>query len=117
MTAQSEEGWTADDRTFGARLALIRQHKGWGNVKEAALACRIPVESWRTWERDGVEPRNYLAVVEQISANTRCDYGWLRDGRPSGAPFDPKTRPRLGSNQRPTAYNSHRRSPRALQAA
>ena len=52
-TAPTEQGWVADDSEFGARLALIRQRMAWGNVKEAALACGLPVESWRNWERDG----------------------------------------------------------------
>lgn len=113
MSTQPDEGWVADDGTFGARLALIRQHQSWGNVKEAAMACGIPVESWRTWERDGVKPRDYVAIVEQISAYTRCDYGWLLDGRPSGSPTDPKKCPRTDLNRRPTAYNSHER-PRSI---
>ena len=68
MTAQTMEAWTADDRTFGARLALVRQHMGWGNVKEAALACGLPPETWRTWERDNVKPRNYEEVCVKIAS-------------------------------------------------
>ena len=79
MTVTSAEsqaqGWTADDSTFGARLALIRQRMGWGNVKAAAEACGIPVQSWRTWERDGVTPRNIVEIADTIAERTGCDYG------------------------------------------
>jgi hypothetical protein len=75
------KGWTADDSTFGARLALIRQRMGWGNVKEAATACGLPAESWRTWERDGVGPRRLIDVAEVISERTGCDFGWLVAGQ------------------------------------
>lgn len=85
--APSEAAWTPDDATFGARLALVRQRKAWGNVKQAALACRVPAESWRTWERDGVVPqgRHYFKICEKIAAATGCDYGWLVDRRPTGS--------------------------------
>lgn len=73
-------GWTADDSTFGARLALIRQRMGWGNVKLAAEECKLPVQSWRTWERDGVTPRNIVEIAGTISERTGCDYGWLLAG-------------------------------------
>lgn len=80
--------WIPDDSTFGARLALIRQRMGWGNVKEAATACRLPTESWRTWERDGVEPRGLQRIATQISNATGCDLIWLMGGpqlrRPGG---------------------------------
>lgn len=72
--------WIPDDSTFGARLALIRQRMAWGNVKEAAEACGIPVQSWRTWERDGVEPRGLTRIARQVAERTGCDYGWLVGG-------------------------------------
>lgn len=74
-------GWTADDSTFGARLALIRQRMAWGNVREAATECGLPPESWRTWERDGVVPRRLVEIASTISERTGCDYGWLLAGR------------------------------------
>jgi hypothetical protein len=79
--------WTANDATFGARLALVRQRRGWGNVKEAALICGVPAQSWRSWERDGVMPQGgrYFGVCAQIAAASGCDYGWLVDRRPSGS--------------------------------
>lgn len=73
-------GWVADDSAFGARLALVRQRMGWGNVKEAAEACNIPVQSWRSWERDNVKPRDVFDRARQIAERTGCDYGWLLDG-------------------------------------
>lgn len=53
----------------------------WGNVKEAATACGLPPESWRTWERDGVAPRRIVEIAEQIAKKTGCDYLWLLTGR------------------------------------
>jgi hypothetical protein len=72
--------WVPDDSTFGARLALIRQRMGWGNVKEAAMACGLPVESWRNWERDGAMPRRMVEVASVIADRTGCDLGWLLAG-------------------------------------
>jgi transcriptional regulator with XRE-family HTH domain len=80
MTTQSDAlGWVPED-SFGARLALVRQHYGW-NVKAAAERCQIPVESWRNWERDHVLPSRYLDVVRTIADATGADYDWLLDGR------------------------------------
>jgi hypothetical protein len=73
-------GWVADDSTFGARLALIRQRMAWGNVKEAADECGLPAESWRRWERDGRAPRNVVEIAVTISEKTGCDLGWLVAG-------------------------------------
>jgi transcriptional regulator with XRE-family HTH domain len=75
-----EPGWIPTDATFGARLALIRQHRGWTNVKEAALACGVPVESWRGWEQ-GVAPREYLKACRTIADRSGSDYDWLLDAR------------------------------------
>ena len=79
--------WTANDSSFGARLALIRQRLGWGNVREAALVCGIPAQSWRAWERDGVMPQGsrYFGICAKIALASGCDYGWLVDLRPSGS--------------------------------
>lgn len=89
--------WIANDATFGARLALIRQRMAW-NQKEAALACGIPQQSWRSWE-SGTMPHGsrYFAVCAQIARATGCDYGWLVDRRPSGASTSPKIRVKLAS--------------------
>lgn len=83
MTSVSaEQGWVPDD-TFGARLALVRQRFGW-NVKEAALACGVPVQSWRGWERDNMRPRDLVSVCRQIADATGASYDWLLDGRLPG---------------------------------
>ena len=54
-------GWRPDLSAFGARLALVRQRMGW-NVKEAADHCRLPPQSWRSWEA-GRTPRDLVAGV------------------------------------------------------
>lgn len=82
--AQTERGWTPDDATFGARLALIRQRMGWGNVKKAADECGLPVETWRTWERDGVVPNRLVTIAMTIATKTGCDYLWLVHGPARG---------------------------------
>ena len=78
--AQIEQtGWTMDDSTFGARLALVRLHMDW-NVKQAARECGLPAASWRTWERDGVQPRDKDDIAWRIAERTGCGYGWLLAG-------------------------------------
>lgn len=79
MTTVTE--WIPDDASFGARLALIRHHMGWGNVKQAARECGLSVESWRRWERDNRLPRDVVDRVRMISARTGCDFDWLLRGR------------------------------------
>jgi hypothetical protein len=81
-------GWIPGDGTFGARLALIRQRVGWGNVAEAARACGIPTETWRTWESrtDDSLPRKAVESCRQIAAVTGVDAGWLLTGHPSADP-------------------------------
>ena len=88
MTAEAvPSGWVPDASTFGARLALIRQRMGWGNVKEAALACGLPVESWRNWERDGRQPRDYMRICQVIAERSGVDMTWLAVGpQPGGLP-------------------------------
>lgn len=82
--------WIPDDQTFGARLALIRQAQGWGNVKEAARACGIPTETWRSWEsRTGTRaPRKAVERVRQIVGVTGVDLIWLLLGRRHGVPSE-----------------------------
>lgn len=77
--------WIPSDETFGARLALIRQKMGWGNVKKAAEECGLPVQSWRTWERDGVVPHRQVTIAMTIATRTGCDYLWLVHGPERGA--------------------------------
>jgi hypothetical protein len=78
--ARRAPGWVPDLSTFGARLALVRQHMGWGNVKQAAELCAIPVQTWRTWERDGMVPRNYINACMKIAGVTGVDLNWLAVG-------------------------------------
>lgn len=90
MSTETVIGWEAHDSdSFGARLALVRQRMGWGNVKEAAVACGVAVESWRGWERDGAMPQRIVEVAGKISRATGCDVAWLVG------------LPRLDSNQKP----------------
>ncbi|HEX4432836.1 MAG TPA: helix-turn-helix transcriptional regulator [Frankiaceae bacterium] len=90
--AALEPPWTANDGTFGARLALIRQRMGW-NAKEAALVCGLAPQSWRTWE-SGTMPHGsrYFEICAKIAAAANCDYGWLVDRRPNEkvGPTQPK---------------------------
>jgi hypothetical protein len=78
--------WIPTDETFGARLALIRQRVGWGNVTAAAVACDITVSSWRAWERDNVLPKAYLSTCQRIAEVTGCDLAWLVGVPPLGTP-------------------------------
>lgn len=80
MDTQETVGWVPNAASFGARLALIRQHEGWGNVAEAARACAISVETWRNWEASNATPRDAVAVAKQIAGATGCDYFWLLTG-------------------------------------
>jgi hypothetical protein len=72
----TEIGWVPDDATFGARLAMVRQHMGWGNVAVAAEACHLPTTSWRNWER-GRLPRDLVGAAKQVAAVSGCDLLWL----------------------------------------
>lgn len=78
-------GWTADDSSFGARLALIRQRMGWGNIARAAKECGVPTDSWRNWEVDGREPHRLTTIAMAIATKTGCDYLWLVHGPNRGA--------------------------------
>ena len=108
MTTQAigtgTDGWVPDDSTFGARLALVRQRMEWGNVTEAATACGIPVETWRSWERGGL-PRDIVGTCRRISLRTDCRYDWLLDGRPNVRQLVPKDGLlRRDSNTEPAGY-------------
>ena len=78
--ATKPQAWVPSIETFGARLALVRQRMGWGNVKLAAEKCSLPAESWRTWERDGIAPRHLTTIAMQIAGATGVDYLWLVHG-------------------------------------
>lgn len=63
-------GLIPDDSQFKIRLAIVEGIAGWTNVKEAALACGLPVESYRGWRTKGRIPRNMAEVAERICAAT-----------------------------------------------
>lgn len=91
ITAQRQgSGWIADASTFGARLALIRQRMGWGNIAKAAKACDIAIDSWRNWEVDGREPHRMTTIAKQIAGATGCDYLWLVHGPDRGQGGEPR---------------------------
>lgn len=74
---QSEDPWVPRD-TFGARLALVRQHMGW-NIAEAARACALDPQSWANWE-SGASPRRFEEVAEKIHKAAGCNLVWLLAG-------------------------------------
>lgn len=76
-----QPSWIPRD-TFGARLALVRQHMAW-NVKEAALACGISAANWRKWEH-GRNPQKLHEAASLIAERTGCDYRWLVMGSAGG---------------------------------
>lgn len=88
-------GWVPDLSSFGARLALVRQAMGWGNVKQAAQLCGIPVETWRTWERDGMTPRAYINACMKIAGVTGVDLNWLAVGPQPAATAEASDRDRV----------------------
>lgn len=84
MTVIALKGWVPDPSTdFGARLALIRQHRGW-NMKEAAQTCGIDAGTWRGWESGTSKPRDYTAACTRIAATSGADYIWLATGQVPG---------------------------------
>jgi len=115
--ANLAQGWTVDDSTFGARLALIRQRMQW-NIKEAARECGIPAASWGTWE-GGAMPRRYTEMCRLISDRTGCDLGWLVMGpRKGGSASDSVRNPPMAvrapithaaASQRPPGRHDGRR--------
>jgi transcriptional regulator with XRE-family HTH domain len=71
----TSQGWVPNLESFGARLALIRQHKGW-NIAEAERACGVGRGSWALWEQGRV-PSRYITVCMQIAGATGVDLDWL----------------------------------------
>lgn len=106
--------WVPDTSTFGARLALVRQKMGWGNVKTAAEQCGVPVESWRNWERDGMEPRRLVTIAMAIATRTGVDVDWLIRGPGDGTllPGNPPRLDPLAIRVLPVEHGDGRRRPR-----
>lgn len=75
---ETDRGWVPSADSFGARLALVRQHLGL-NVKAAAERAGLDHSSWGTWER-GRQPRDLLDKARQISEALGCDFIWLLTG-------------------------------------
>jgi hypothetical protein len=93
--------WVPDDLTFGARLALVRQRMGWGNVAQAARECGVPTDSWRNWE-EGMEPRRIVTICMAIAARTGADIDWLVYG-PSRANLEARAKLTLRYSPTPPA--------------
>lgn len=106
---QTTTGWTVDDSTFAARLALVRHRMGW-NVKEAAREVGVPAASWRSWE-EGANPHRKVEIAEQIAERVGCDYGWLLVGRQRVIYAAPRSRtnPGSGATTRRARRSSKRR--------
>jgi hypothetical protein len=98
-----EQGWTVDDGTFGARLALVRQRMQW-NIKEAARECGVPAASWGTWEA-GSLPRRYTEICAQIAERTGASYMWLLTGPRVG-------RSAIRDPNEPSAFIGHKDDPK-----
>ena len=68
--------------TFGARLAIVRQHMGGWNVKRTADRCGLDDQKWRNWESGRTKPRDLTAVCRTISEACQVDFVWLIAGGP-----------------------------------
>lgn len=79
-TQPDDRPWVVTGNAFGSRLAMVRWRMGW-NIKEAALACKLPAASWRDWELAGSMPRRYIDVCSTVAEVTGADRDWLIDGR------------------------------------
>lgn len=77
-TTETPSGWVPAD-TFGARLALARNHLGL-NIKKAADKAGVDPTSWNHWEK-GRQPRDLLPTARRIADTLGCDLIWLLTGR------------------------------------
>lgn len=90
VAPEPDEPWIPDDSTFGARLALVRQHMGWTKA-QAARAIGASESSWGNWERPAsadrkpTRPQGYEDITAKIAAASNCNLGWLRGTGPGGA--------------------------------
>jgi transcriptional regulator with XRE-family HTH domain len=74
----TDTDWVPED-TWGARLALVRQHMGW-NYEQAGKACDIEPETWRQWEKRGRSPRKIHEIARRIASVSGANYVWLMAG-------------------------------------
>ena len=70
--------FAAISRASLAEILAFKERMGW-NVKEAAEACGVGVQSWRNWEA-GRSPRGFDGIARQIAEATGCNYLWLLAG-------------------------------------
>ena len=108
--AATERPRIPSDSTFGARLALVRQMMGWGNVAEAAKECGLPVDSWRHWERDNMEPRRLVTIALAIATRANVDIDWLvygpvKPGRQLSVEYPAKRDPLAARIVKPVVAN------------
>jgi transcriptional regulator with XRE-family HTH domain len=83
MTAvETDRGWIPSADTFGARLALVRNHLGL-NARAAAERAGVDDSSWLAWETKGTKPRDLVEKARQISDALGCDFLWLLTGQTS----------------------------------
>lgn len=78
-TTETQPGWVPAADTFGARLALARNHLGL-NIKKAAERSGVDPTSWNKWEK-GRQPRDLVPTTQRIAAALGCDFLWLLTGR------------------------------------
>jgi hypothetical protein len=108
-TSETEHATWVPTLTFAAKLALIRHKMGW-NIKQAAIACGLPPQSWRGWELQGRLPHDIRATARRISMRTQCDYDWLLD-EPTESDGLPRQQTIVGLLQSAERMNAKRRGP------
>lgn len=78
MTQETQAGWIPSADSFGARLALVRNHLRL-NIKQAATRAGEVEASWNQWEK-GRMPRDLVKTARKIADALGCDYLWLLSG-------------------------------------
>lgn len=79
--SEPDLGWVPDPANdFGARLALVRQHAGWTNIRLAASTCGVEPKSWRAWESKNRHPRDFATVCKAVSDACGVNLVWLMTG-------------------------------------
>lgn len=80
--------------TLAARLVLVRMHRGYLTIKQAAALCGVNYGSWSNWER-GIEPARRMEVVDKIADGLHIDRHWLMFGGPLAEAEENRDRWRL----------------------